>query len=410
MITNIARIFAAAVLSAIILLSVQACSLFSGPSSQPGTQGTPPATAVPAAQTASATAASAPVSAPPAAPPSAPAQAAPSAPAPQAGQSFSTAIRQVADRVRPAVVQITSSQQALDIFSQSVTQQTGVGSGVIYDGQGHILTNNHVVEGADKLTVALPDGRSFDGKVVGTDPDTDLAVVQIQGSNLPVAELGDSSRLAVGDWVVAIGNALALPGGPTVTAGVVSALGRTVQEPGSQSNPNGPFLYDVIQTDASINPGNSGGALVNLQGQVVGINTLVAGMAEPGVQAQGIGFAIAMNTVKPIAEQLVTTGKASHPFIGISYSALTPSIARRLGVPSGQGIVVAQVVRNSPAAKAGIRPQDVIESIDNQKIVDESTLGKVLSTHKVGDKVTLGVRRGTQTQQIEVTLAEKPTQ
>ena len=405
MIATIGRIVATTALSAGILLSVQACSLFSGPSGQPGAQSTQPATAAPTTA-----AVSAPVSAAPPAAQPAPPQAAPAAPQSQTGQNFATSIRQVSDRVRPAVAQITTSQQALDIFSQSVTQQTGVGSGVIYDSQGHILTNNHVVEGADKLTVALPDGRSFDGKVVGTDPDTDLAVVQIQGDNLPVAQLGDSSQLGVGDWVVAIGNALALPGGPTVTAGVVSALGRTVQEPGSQSNPTGPFLYDVIQTDAAINPGNSGGALVNLSGQVVGINTLVAGMAEPGVQAQGIGFAIAMNTVKPIAEQLVTTGKASHPFIGISYGALTPSVARRLGVPSGQGIVVAQVVRNSPAAKAGIKPQDVIESIDTQKIVDESTLGKSLSTHKIGDKITLGVRRGNQTQQVEVTLGEKPPQ
>ena len=406
MIATIGRIVATTLVAIGILLSVQACSLFSTPENQSGTPSTQPAKSTPEVATTAAASSGSPAS------PAlqvAPGKAASSAPQPQTGRDFATSVRQVSDRVRPAVVQITSSQQALDIFSQSVTQQTGVGSGVIYDSQGHILTNNHVVEGADKLTVALPDGRSFDGKLVGTDPDTDLAVVQIQGSNLPVAELGDSGQLGVGDWVVAIGNALALPGGPTVTAGVVSALGRTVQEPGSQSNPTGPFLYDVIQTDAAINPGNSGGALVNLQGQVVGINTLVAGMAEPGVQAQGIGFAIAMNTVKPIAQQLVTAGKASHPFIGINYSALTPSIARRLGVPSGQGIVVAQVVRNSPAATAGIKPQDVIESIDNQKIIDESTLGKVLSTHKVGDKITLGVRRGSQTSQVEVTLGERPS-
>ena len=405
MFATIARIAATAVLIAAILLSVQACSLLAGPGGQPAAQGSAPTTTAPVATPAAATS---PSSASAAA--ASPATAS-GVPLTQTTQGFATAIRQVADAVRPAVVQITSSQQALDVFSQSMTQQTGVGSGVIYDDQGHILTNNHVVEGADKLTVSLPDGRSFDGKVVGTDPDTDLAVVQIQGTNLPVAQLGDSSQLQVGDWVVAIGNALALPGGPTVTAGVVSALNRTVQEPPSQTTGQaGPFLYDVIQTDASINPGNSGGALVNLQGQVVGINSLIAGTAEPGVQAQGIGFAIGMNTVKPIAQQLVTTGKASHPFIGISYSALTPSIARRLGVPRGPGIVVAQVLPGSPAATAGLKAGDVIQSIDGQKITDESTLGQVLFTHKVGDMVTLEVQRGSQTLRVQVTLEEKPTQ
>jgi S1-C subfamily serine protease len=162
---------------------------------------------------------------------------------------------------------------------------------VIYDNQGHILTNNHVVEGAQQLLVSLPDKRSFPARLVGVDPQTDLAVVQIRGDNLPVAQLGDSNQLQVGDWVVAIGNALALPGGPTVTQGVVSALGRTVQEPGSSSGGQpggtqrqsavGPFLFDVVQTDAPINPGNSGGPLVNLQGQIIGINTLVAGPVEP---------------------------------------------------------------------------------------------------------------------------------
>ena len=215
--------------------------------------------------------------------------------------------------------------------------------------------------------------------------------------------------MAVGDWVVAIGNAIALPGGPTVTAGVAGALGRTIQEPADQSGAPGPFLYDLIQTDAAINPGNSGGALVNLAGQVVGINTLVAGMAEPGVQAQGIGFAIAINSAKPIAQQLVASGKAVHPFLGIQYSALTPSIARQLGIQDGQGIVVLQVVAGSPSDKAGLKRQDVLTQVDDQKIADESTLGRVLSTHKPGDVLTLQVRRGSQTMPVTVTLGERPT-
>jgi S1-C subfamily serine protease len=178
-------------------------------------------------------------------------------------------------------------QSQVGAFNQGAAVPAGVGSGVVYDGAGHILANDHVVSGAQQLQVSLPDKRSFAATMVGEDPQTDLAVVQFSGDNLPIAELGASANMQVGAWVVAIGNALALPGGPTVTQGVVSATGRTVQEPGQTPNTAGPFLFDAIQTDAPINPGNSGGALVNLNGQVIGINTLVATQAEPGVSAQG---------------------------------------------------------------------------------------------------------------------------
>ena len=336
---------------------------------------------------------------------SASAQAAPSS------QDFSTVITQVANQVKPAVVQITTSQLSLGSFSQPSQQVTGVGSGVIYDKAGYILTNAHVVAGASQLTVALPDGRTFDGKLVGTDTQTDLAVVQIQGNNLPVAQLGDSGKLQVGDWVVAIGNALGLPGGPTVTQGVVSALGRTVQEPqNQQTGAAGPFLYDLIQTDAAINPGNSGGPLVNLQGQVVGIDTLAAGMAEPGVQAQGIGFAISVNSAMPIAQQLVAQGHVIHPYLGIGYTALTPSMARQLGIPSGtKGDVIIQVVPGSPAAQAGLKSGDVITKVDQTEITDEATLGQVINSHKPGDTVTLTIQRGNQTMEVKVTLGERPS-
>jgi serine protease Do len=331
--------------------------------------------------------------------------------APAAGQiEFATAIRQVAQQVRPAVVQITNLQQQASPFvgATGATVPAGVGSGVIYDNQGHILTNNHVIAGSQQLQVSLADKRSFNATLVGTDPQDDLAVVQIQGDNLPVAQLGDSSQLQVGDWVVAIGNALALPGGPTVTQGVVGALGRTVQEPGDSPNTNGPFLFNAIQTDAPINPGNSGGALVNLQGQVIGINTLVAGQAEPGVQAQGIGFAIAIATAKPIADQLVNTGHAVHAFIGISYGPLTPGLARQLNVNVQSGEVIGAVSPGSPAQQAGIRPGDVITAIAGQQITDESTLPEVLSQHQPGDTITLTVARGGQQQDVQVTLGQTP--
>ena len=319
------------------------------------------------------------------------------------------AIRQVAEQVRPAIVQITNLQQQPDQVVGGAVP-SGVGSGVIYDDQGHILTNNHVVAGAQQLQVSLPDRRSFPASLVGADPQTDLAVVQIRGDNLPVAALGDSSKLQIGDWVVAIGNALALPGGPTVTQGVVSALNRSVQEPGDQPNAAGPFLFNVIQTDAPINPGNSGGALVNLDGQVIGINTLVAGQAEPGVQALGIGFAISIQTAKPIADQLVSTGRAVHPYLGIRYGALTPALAAQLGVSAQSGAVIGGVVPGSPAAAAGLQARDVITAVDGQPLTDESTLAELLSQKKPGDSVTLTIVRGGQQQDLTATLGDAPQQ
>jgi serine protease Do len=323
--------------------------------------------------------------------------------------NFTSAVRDVAQKVKPAVVQITNQQVQIDQFDQSYSVPAGVGSGVIYDSQGHILTNNHVIEGAEELLVSLPDGRSFPARLVGADPQTDLAVVQISGDNLPVAQLGDSGQLQVGDWVVAIGNALALPGGPTVTAGVVSALNRTVQEPGNENSQSGPFLFDVIQTDAPINPGNSGGPLLNLAGQVIGINTLVAGQAEPGVTAQGIGFAISIAAAKPIADELVATGRVVHTYLGINYVPLSPALASRLSVSANTtGIVVAQVVSGSPAAQAGLKRMDVITGIDGKALQSESSLQQTLATHKPGDKLTLTVQRGSQKTDFQVTLGERP--
>ncbi|MBV9547634.1 MAG: trypsin-like peptidase domain-containing protein [Chloroflexi bacterium] len=331
------------------------------------------------------------------------------------GGDLRTLVRQVAQQVRPAIVQITNLQQQQQ---QGVPGQigggaavpAGVGSGVIYDSQGHILTNNHVIAGAQQLEVSLPDRRSFPAKLTGADPQTDLAVLQIEGDNLPVAQLGDSNQLQVGDWVVAIGNALALPGGPTVTQGVVSALNRTVQEPGDTPNTSGPFLFNAIQTDAPINPGNSGGALVNLENEVIGINTLVAGQAEPGVSAQGIGFAIAIATAKPIADQLVSTGRAVHPFLGVQYGPLTPAIAAQLSAGNVQnGAVIGAVQPGSPAATAGLQPRDIITAVDGQPLVAESSLAQMLSQHQPGDQVTLSVVRGGQLLQVQVTLGQAPS-
>ncbi|MFL5802803.1 MAG: S1C family serine protease [Roseiflexaceae bacterium] len=382
----------------LMLLSLAGCSSLGTASASPAPTTAPAATTLaPAPTIAPAVTTLAP----------APTLASPSA-APAASE-FSAAIRDVAQQAKPAVVQITNEQVQVDSFTnQPFTVPAGVGSGVVYDDQGHILTNNHVVADAQQLTVALPDGSVYPASLVGADPYTDLAVLKVDGKNLPVARFGDSQQLQVGDWVVAIGNALALPGGPTVSAGVVSALGRTVQEPGATPNSQGPYLFDVIQTDAPINPGNSGGPLIDLQGDVVGINTLVAGQAEPGVQAQGIGFAISIATARPIADQLVATGHATHPYIGVQQIPLNPLIANRLGTSVKSGVVVVSVGPGTPADAAGLRSRDIITAIDGAAVADDSVFAKIINSHKAGDTIDMTVVRGEQTLHLKATLAERP--
>jgi S1-C subfamily serine protease len=322
---------------------------------------------------------------------------------------FRDVIYQVTEQVKPAVVQVTNEQSAQGFSSQSGAIPVGVGSGIIYDNQGHILTNNHVVDGATKIVVSLTDGRAFTAKLIGRDPQTDLAVIQISGSNLPVAQLGDSTQMKVGDWVVAIGNALALPGGPTVTAGLVSATGRVIEEPpptsSSQQIPgSGPYLFNLIQTSAAINPGNSGGPLVNLDGQVIGINTLGGGSTSSGVQSEGIGFAISMATAKPIADELVATGQVVHPYLGADYVPLTPALAAQNGIPVPYGDYITAVVSGSPAAQAGLQKDDIITQVNGTDIKGESDLVLVIHDHKPGDTLTLTVLRGSQTMTVKVTL------
>jgi S1-C subfamily serine protease len=321
---------------------------------------------------------------------------------------FRSLVYQVTEIVKPAVVQVTNEQMVPGSFLPGTAIPAGVGSGIIYDPAGYVLTNNHVVEGAYTLIVSLADGRTFQATLVGRDPVTDLAVIRISGDNLPVAELGDSKAMRVGDWVVAIGNALDLPGGATVTAGVVSALGRTIQEPSdTQSQTQGPFLFDLIQTDAAINPGNSGGPLANMDGQVIGINTLGSGQTQQGVSTQNVNFAISMATAKPIADQLVKTGKVVHPYLGASYVPLTPALIARYGFPVPYGVVVTGVATGSPAAKAGLQTQDLITDADGQPLKTESALALIIHQHQPGDTLTLSVVRSTQKMTIEVTLGEQ---
>ncbi len=320
-------------------------------------------------------------------------------------EDFEGAIINVVTAARPSVVQITNEQTLQSPFADPMTIPAGVGSGFIIDDQGHVLTNEHVIRGASRLIVSLADGRQLEAQVVGADRQTDLAVLLIEGEDVPVASIGRSSDLVVGQWVVAIGHALGLPGGPTVSTGVVSALDRTVQEPPDQGS--GSFLFGVIQTDAPINPGNSGGPLVNLAGEVIGINTLVAG--GPMGVAQGIGFAIAIDTAMPLADEMIATGEVVHPYMGISYVALNPSIVVQLNLPPGTtGAVIGGVVAGSPADEAGLQQFDVITAINGEPIRTESDLPAGIDALSPGDEVELEVLRNGETMTLRVTLGESP--
>jgi len=311
----------------------------------------------------------------------------------------------VVDKVRPATVQVTNETGVP--FGQSGTTldvPQGTGTGFIYDKEGHVLTNAHVVAGGKTLLVTMANGEAQEAKLIGADTRTDIAVLQISGSSLPVAQLGDPGKLKVGDWTVAIGHALGLPGGPTVTAGVLSAVGRHVQEP-SDTNGAGPYLFDMLQTDAPINPGNSGGPLVNVNGEVIGINTLVAGQAEEGVPAQGIGFAIPMSRAKTVADNLVKDGRVAHASLGVSFVPVNPAIALQLGAKQGtKGAAIGQVTPGSAAAKAGLRSRDIVTKVDGTDVKEESDLPRLIDTKKPGDKITLTVLRNGNEQTIEATL------
>jgi S1-C subfamily serine protease len=281
----------------------------------------------------------------------------------------------------------------------------GSGSGFIIDPSGIIVTNNHVVTGAQAVSVQLPDGgTTYTATVVGTDAQTDLAVLRIDAQDLPTVALGNSADLGVGDWVVAVGNALALDGGPTVTAGVVSATGRDVEQAGTAARPgqsatSAIALYDLIQTDAAINEGDSGGPLVDLTGAVVGINTLGT------TDAQGIGFAIAIDEARPIIEQLLATGKVTRATLGISGQTVTAASAAGQNLDQSTGVMIAQVTSNGPAAAAGLRAGDIITQIGNTPIANQGGLQEaLLTTYAPGQTVTIQIERGGTAQTVTVTL------
>ena len=307
------------------------------------------------------------------------------------------------EKVRPAVVSVVVEVLVRDIFG-NVFPDSQTGSGVIFDPRGYILTNNHVVENARTVTVTLDDRRQFEAEVVGTAPLTDLAVVKIDGEEFPTVPFSDSSRVRVGDWVIAIGNALAMPGGPTVTVGVISALDRAFQVRSDLR------LYGLIQTDASINPGNSGGPLLNLQGEVVGINTAVARDDRAGRGVEGIGFAVGMDTAVPVAQQLIEKGLVRWAWLGVILSDLDPQKAAEVGVPILDGVLIVNMVRDGPAWRGGVRIGDVVVSMGGEKASTVRDLIRLLRhEHKVGDKVEMKVFREKREMTLEVTLGERPS-
>jgi len=351
------------------------------------------------------------------APPPAPAQALPVA---QVPLSFAA----IANAARPTVVNVSTTQtvqtQGLPGFGmqpgpfgeqdpffqffrhffgpmpRSFTRRA-LGSGVIISKDGYIATNAHVVKGADKIVVKLEDNREFEAKVVGVDEKTDVALLKIKSpGDLAVATLGDSDSLHVGDWVVAIGNPFGLS--ETVTAGIVSAKGRVIGE--------GPY-DDFIQTDASINPGNSGGPLLNLEGQVVGINTAIYSQSGGSI---GIGFAIPVNAVKNVVEQLKSHGKVIRGWLGVAVQEVTPGLARSFGLKQTQGALVSDVTPDSPAARAGLKRGDVIAAYDGHDIQAAHQLPALVAATAIGKTVTLKVVRNGESQTLSVTIAEMPAQ
>jgi serine protease Do/serine protease DegQ len=348
----------------------------------------------------------------------------PSSPQAASGLALAEALQlgfvDVAQHVRPAVVHLGTIQRAKsrrgpnlpqgnddpffrDFFNQffgsegpdnrSEFRRPGLGSGVIIDKRGLVLTNFHVVKGADEILIRLADKREYRGQILGTDPKTDLAVVKFQPDHeLTVATLGNSDALRVGEWAIAIGNPFGLD--QTVTVGVISATGRSDVGIATYEN--------FIQTDASINPGNSGGPLVNLRGQVIGVNTAIV------AAGQGIGFAIPINMVKRVVDQLVDKGKVVRGWLGVALQPLSPDLAQSLGLGGTNGAVVGSTITGSPAAQAGLQQGDVIVAYDSTPVDDYRHVQRLVAETRVGKSVTLQIVRKKQKMDVAVTIAEVP--
>ena len=329
-------------------------------------------------------------------------------------------VSQVVDRVGDSVVRIDASRKVAtnvpamyndpffrQFFGSQMPNipneqiQRGMGSGFVVSSDGLILTNAHVVEGSDQVKVTLKNGETYDGKVMGTDSLTDVAVIKIEAEELPAVTFADSDSLQPGEWAIAIGNPLGLDN--TVTTGIVSATGRTSAQVGVADK-----RVSFVQTDAAINPGNSGGPLLNARGEVIGINTAII------QNAQGLGFAIPVNAARDIAEELIAKGKVDHPFLGIQMAEITPELKqelksqKNLDVNAAEGILIIDVVPNSPAAQAGLKSGDVIQEIEGNKITKADEVQQAVAKTEVGEKLALGLLRNQKQLDLEVTVGILP--
>ncbi|HEY9763329.1 MAG TPA: HhoA/HhoB/HtrA family serine endopeptidase [Trichocoleus sp.] len=329
----------------------------------------------------------------------------------------------IVNQVGPAVVRIDSSRTVRSsapamlqdpffrqFFGNQIPDQPseqierGTGSGFITRADGQIITNAHVVEGADTVEVTLKDGRRLEGRVLGADPVTDVAVIKVDARDLPTVSFSNSDAIQPGEWAIAIGNPLGLDN--TVTAGIISATGRSSGQVGVPDK-----RVDFIQTDAAINPGNSGGPLLNVQGQVIGMNTAII------QRAQGLGFAIPINTVQRIADQLAATGKVDHPYLGIQMATLTPQLKEELNsnpnspmtVNEDKGVLIVQVMPNSPAARAGLKPGDVIQSVENQAVTESEQVQAAVEASQVGRDLSLSILREGRQERVSVRPGTMPT-
>ncbi|KJS87010.1 MAG: hypothetical protein JM58_05735 [Peptococcaceae bacterium BICA1-8] len=300
----------------------------------------------------------------------------------------------IAEQVGPTVVGVSNRGRVQDFFGGTSVEERGSGSGVIIDDRGYIVTNYHVIEKASEILISLADGRKIEAELVGSDPRTDLAVLKVNAKDLPVAVLGDSTKIKTGELVVAIGNPLGIEFARSVTVGVVSATDRTLTI--------GDRQFSLIQTDAAINPGNSGGALVNSQGHVIGINS--AKLVISGVE--GMGFAIPISDAKPIIDELISKGYVSRPYLGIAGTVVDELTAKQMGV--SEGIVVRQLVAAGPAHKAGLKEMDIITAVDGQTVKNFNDLTNILEKHKPGDQINVAIERDGEKLEIPLILGELP--
>jgi 2-alkenal reductase len=312
----------------------------------------------------------------------------------------------VVQRVGPAVVTVINEQTVTGFGAVSgQVQPAGIGTGFIIDEDGHIVTNWHVVTGGEKYIVVFANGEKRDATLVGSDEISDLAVVQVEGDVPGVVSFGDSSQLQPGQPVLAIGSPLGAFSN-SVTEGIISAVGRNFPIDPMQATSSS--YTNLIQHDAAINPGNSGGPLLNMDGEVIGVNTLGIPSDPNGQPVQGLFFAIPSNTVKNITDELIATGSVAYPFVGVSFVPLTPTLAAQAGLDVDYGVYVADVSPDSPAEAAGIKPDDIITEMDGTKIDQDNSFSEQLFKHKPGDEVEFTIHRDGKDSTVTVTLGERP--